>query len=195
MTLKQMLIKRMYPVLIRFIRIFKNDKQMSNYKDVQPPVSFYDLKIVLNNGEVLDGEKLKGKKLLLVNTASNCGYTPQYHQLQELFNVHSNELLVIGFPSNDFGQQEPGSDEEIEVFCKMNYGVKFPIAKKSGVIKSEDQNSVFEWLTNPAKNGWNDKAPDWNFCKYLISEDGKLLAMFPSTSEPAVEIKAAIEKA
>lgn len=195
MTLKQMLIKWMYPVFIRFIRIFKNDKQMSNYKDVQPPVSFYDLKIVLNNGEVLDGEKLKGKKLLLVNTASNCGYTPQYHQLQELFNEHSNELLVIGFPSNDFGQQEPGSDEEIEVFCKINYGVKFPIAKKSGVIKSEDQNSVFEWLTNPAKNGWNDKAPDWNFCKYLISEDGKLLAMFPSTSEPAVEIKAAIEKA
>lgn len=195
MTLKQMLIKWMYPVFIRFIRIFKNDKQMSNYKDVQPPVSFYDLKIVLNNGEVLDGEKLKGKKLLLVNTASNCGYTPQYHQLQELFNGHSNELLVIGFPSNDFGQQEPGSDEEIEVFCKMNYGVKFPIAKKSSVIKSEDQNSVFEWLTNPAKNGWNDKAPDWNFCKYLISEDGKLLAMFPSTSEPAVEIKAAIEKA
>lgn len=195
MTLKQLLIKWMYPVFIRFIRIFKNDKQMSNYKDVQPPVSFYDLKIVLNNGEVLDGEKLKGKKLLLVNTASNCGYTPQYHQLQELFNEHSNELLVIGFPSNDFGQQEPGSDEEIEVFCKMNYGVKFPIAKKSSVIKSGDQNSVFEWLTNPAKNGWNDKAPDWNFCKYLISEDGKLLAMFPSTSEPAVEIKAAIEKA
>lgn len=167
---------------------------MAANNNVEPLTSFYDLDITLNNGETLSAEKLKGKKLLLVNTASNCGYTPQYHQLQELFNNHSNELLIIGFPSNDFGQQEPGSDEEIEVFCKMNYGVKFPIAKKSVVIRNAQQNPVFQWLTDAEKNGWNDKAPDWNFCKYLVSEDGRLLAVFPSTAEPMREVKAALFK-
>ncbi|MEO5683396.1 MAG: hypothetical protein ABIQ88_12185 [Chitinophagaceae bacterium] len=112
---------------------------------------------------------LKGKKVLLVNSASGCGFTEQYDQMQQLFKQYNNELVVIAFPSNDFGE-EKNNDEEIALFCKENFRVSFLLMKKGVVIKTSSQNKVFQWLTDPAKNGWNSHAPLWNFCKYLVNE-------------------------
>ena len=127
---------------------------------------------------------LKGKKLLLVNTASACGYTGQYAELEELYKKYKDQLVIIGFPANDFKQQEQKNDEEIAEFCKVNYGVTFLLAKKSSVIKGAEQHPVFAWLSDAGKNGWNDEEPTWNFCKYLVDEEGILKAFFPQTVSP-----------
>jgi len=159
-----------------------------------PPVSFYSLKTVLNDGSTLDMASLKGKKILLVNTASQCGYTPQFEQLQKLYSEYNSTLVIIGFPANDFKEQEKGTNEEIASFCKKNFGVTFPLIEKSVVIKTAQQNNVFQWLTDPAKNGWNSQAPTWNFCKYLINEDGVLIDFFASGVVPTgTEIKKALQ--
>jgi glutathione peroxidase len=121
---------------------------------------------------------------MLVNTASDCGYTNQYTDLQELADEYKDKLVIIGFPANDFKEQEKGTDEEIAQFCKVNYGVSFPLMKKSGVIKSAQQNPVYQWLTDSAKNGWNNKPPAWNFTKYLINENGVLVNYFGSSVSP-----------
>jgi len=121
---------------------------------------------------------------LLVNTASDCGYTEQYDALQQLYEQNEDKLVVIGFPANDFKQQEKGTDEEIAQFCKLNFGVTFPLMKKSSVIKGEEQNVVFQWLTDSAKNGWNGKYPSWNFCKYIVSAGGVLTHYFGSSVSP-----------
>ena len=136
---------------------------------------------------MLDIASLKGKKVLLVNTASECGYTGQYEQLQKLYSRYNNQLVVIGFPANDFKEQEKGTNEEIASFCKKNYGVTFPLAEKSIVVKTAGQNNIFQWLTDPAKNGWNSQAPTWNFCKYLVNENGVLIDFFASGVEPTGE--------
>jgi len=130
---------------------------------------------------------LKGKKILLVNTASECGYTGQYDQLQKLYSGYNNQLVIIGFPANDFKEQEKGTNEEIAAFCKQNYGVSFPLAEKSVVVKASHQNNIFQWLTDPAKNGWNKQAPTWNFCKYLVNEEGMLTNYFGPAVEPTSE--------
>lgn len=138
-------------------------------------------------------QELKGKKVLIVNTASNCGYTHQYAELQELYRSHSDTLTIIGFPSNNFREQEKGSDEEIATFCQVNYGVTFPLAKKSDVLKGEGQNKVFEWLTNKQLNGWNEQEPSWNFSKYLINEQGLLTHYFdPAVSPLSTEVRQAV---
>lgn len=156
--------------------------------------SFYNLKTTLNNGQELDFSSLKNKKVLLVNTASDCGYTNQYEGLQALHEKYKDQLTIIGFPANDFGEQEKGSDDTIEQFCKVNFGVSFPLAKKSTVIKKATQNPVYQWLTNEAENGWNYTAPSWNFCKYLIDEKGELTHFFEAAIEPmSSELTAAIE--
>lgn len=156
--------------------------------------SFYSLKATLNSGKELLFEELKGKKVLLANTASACGYTPQYDELEKLYQTHKDTLVILGFPANDFGAQEQGSDDEIAQFCRVNFGVTFPIAKKSTVIKGEGQNPVFAWLTSSKLNGWNDTPPNWNFCKYLVSEDGELEAFYESAVSPMdAELVAAIE--
>lgn len=161
---------------------------------MQPTASFYDLHTILNNGEAFSFEELKGKKLLIVNTASNCGYTNQYEDLQKLYEQYKDKLVVIGFPANDFKEQEKGSDEEIATFCKLNFGVSFPLAKKSAVIGA-DKNEVFQWLSDKNKNGWNEQEPTWNFSKYLVSEDGVLLNYFdPGVSPMSNEVISAIEK-
>ncbi|MBK5270381.1 MAG: glutathione peroxidase, partial [Bacteroidia bacterium] len=171
----------------------RNTAELSNQK--KPPVYFYSLKGVLNNNTVMDLSSFKGKKILLVNTASDCGYTNQYDDLQKLYEENKDKLVVIGFPANDFKQQEKGTDEEIAEFCKLNYGVTFPLMKKSTVIKSKDQNNIFQWLTDSTKNGWNNKPPNWNFAKYLVNEDGILTNYFgPSVSPMSKDVIEAINK-
>ena len=196
MTGRQKILKAFYPVLMGVNRLLgKKEKIKMNKNISQPPVSFYSLKAVTNDGSKIDFENLKGKKILLVNTASDCGYTPQYHDLQELYNSYKDKLVIIGFPANDFGEQEKGNDEQIAGFCKKNYGVDFPLAKKSTVIKGPEQNKVFEWLSNKKENGWNDQQPTWNFSKYLVNEQGILTHFFdPALSPMSNEIIAAIQQ-
>lgn len=158
------------------------------------PIPFYSLTATLNNGNKLSFDKLKNKKVLIVNTASNCGYTNQYSELQELYERNKESLIIIGFPSNDFKEQEKGSDEEIATFCQINFGVSFPLAKKSVVIKKTQQNEVFEWLTHKELNGWNEQQPSWNFSKYLISQSGALTHYFdPAVSPLSVDVTKAIQ--
>lgn len=196
MTGRQKILKAFYPVLMGFNRLLgKNEKMKMNKNLSNPPVSFYSLKATANDGTEISFDKLKGKKILLVNTASDCGYTPQYHDLQELYNAHKDKLIIIGFPANDFGEQEKGNDEEIAGFCKKNYGVDFPLAKKSTVIRGPQQNKVFEWLTSKNENGWNEQQPVWNFSKYLVNETGVLTHYFdPSLSPTSDEIISAIQQ-
>jgi len=166
---------------------------MSNQQQVQPPTPFHSLSLTLNNGKELSFEQLKGKKVLLVNTASNCGYTPQYAELQKLYEASKEDLEIIAIPANDFKEQEKGTDEEIASFCSINYGVSFPIAKKATVVKQPEQHPVFKWLSSKALNGWNEKEPSWNFSKYLINEDGVLTHYFePAVSPLSEEITKAI---
>ena len=145
--------------------------------------SFYDLQLNDINGNKIDLVSLKGKKVLIVNVASKCGYTSQYSDLQDLYENHSDKLEIIGIPCNDFGRQEPGSASEIKNFCKMNYGVTFTLAEKQK-IKSKPVSVVYEWLSNPDLNGWNSSLPSWNFCKYMIDESGKLTHFFKSGVNP-----------
>ena len=145
--------------------------------------SFYDLQLNDINGNKIDLVSLKGKKVLIVNVASKCGYTSQYSDLQDLYENHSDKLEIIGIPCNDFGRQEPGSASEIKNFCKINYGVTFTLAEKQK-IKSKPVSGVYEWLSNPDLNGWNSSLPSWNFCKYMIDESGKLTHFFKSGVNP-----------
>ena len=187
MTGRQKILRAVYPLLAWTNKFSDKNRQISAHNPVAAPVSLYTLKATLNDGTTLNMASLKGKKILLVNTASDCGYTSQYEQLQKLYSQYANTLVVIGFPANDFKEQEKGTDEEIASFCKKNYGVSFPLAEKSIVIKKTDQNSVFQWLTDASKNGWNNQAPTWNFCKYLVNEEGMLTNYFGPAVEPTSE--------
>lgn len=194
MTTKQKILKFLYP-FIRKMGKGKNGKILSNDQSALPKESFYDLKVTLNNGKTIDFSDYQGKKILLVNTASDCGYTGQYAELQELHEKKGNQLSIIAFPANDFAKQEKGDDDQISQFCQINYGVTFPIAKKGSVIKNEEQQAIFQWLTNPEANGWNKHQPDWNFSKYLIDEKGKLSGYYgPSISPLEDDFIKAIEK-
>ncbi len=184
MTPRQAILKSVYPLLSFINKLFKMNTQVKN-SSIPALRSFYDLKMTQNNGEMLDFKMLKNKKILIVNTASDCAYTNQYEGLQKMYEENKDHLLVIGFPSNDFGEQEKGNDITIEEFCKINFGVTFPLMMKSTVIKNDDQNEVFHWLTNKDMNGWNEKAPSWNFCKYVIDEKGNLTHFFEAAFEPS----------
>ena len=192
MTPRQKVLKAIYPAFMWLTG--KKAKQFSNDK-AQSSVSFYSLKPVLNNGTVYDLSQLKGKKVLLVNTASDCGYTNQYDDLQKLYEQQKDKLVILGFPANDFKEQEKGSDEDIAQFCKINFGVTFPLMKKSIVIKGAEQNEVFKWLSNSSLNGWSNKQPSWNFSKYLVNEEGILTNYFdPSISPISDEVISAINR-
>lgn len=195
MTLRQRVLKIIYPLFMWWTKLRgKNTTELKN-EPRQPPVSFYSLKGTMNNGSSFDFETLKGKKIILVNTASNCGYTDQYESLQKLYEQHKEELVVIGFPANDFKEQEKGTDEEIAQFCRVNFGVNFPLMKKSSVKKGNDQHPVYKWLTDPALNGWNSKPPSWNFCKYIVNEEGMLTNYFGSSVSPmSKDVQEAINK-
>jgi glutathione peroxidase len=169
-------------------------KILRNQLNINPSQSFYSLSTELNNGAELSFNSLRGKKVLLVNTASDCGYTNQYADLQKLFEDNRERLMIIGFPANDFKKQEKGSDEEIAQFCKINFGVTFPIAKKS-TVKGHHKNEVFKWLSEKQRNGWNEKQPSWNFSKYLVNEHGQLTHYFdPAVSPLSDAVTEAINK-
>lgn len=148
--------------------------------------SLYDFKVPGLDGNTIDLSKFKGKKILIVNTASQCGYTPQYAELQQLHEKYKKSLVIIGFPANNFGQQEPGSNEEIGAFCKKNYGVTFLMAEKVSV-KGSDIHPLFKFLTEEAGKLGNTDPIKWNFTKFLIDENGKLIGVFPSKVKPLSE--------
>ncbi len=184
MTARQKVLKAVYPVFMWLAgKKGKTVNELSKEKAL-PAVSFYSLKDTANNGAEFDFEKLKGKKIMLVNTASDCGFTGQYDDLQKLSEQFKDKLIVIGFPANDFKEQEKGDDNDIAEFCRLNFGVTFPLMKKSSVVKGSEQNKIFNWLSDSTKNGWNNKQPSWNFCKYLVDEEGRLINFFGSTVEP-----------
>ena len=150
--------------------------------------SFYDFKSETLMGEQFSFTDLKGKRVLVVNTASECGYTPQYEGLQELYEKYGGDnFTIVGFPSNDFMKQEPGSNEEIAEFCKKNYGVTFPMMAKTAVKKGKDQNPLYAWLTHKELNGVEDAKVSWNFNKFLIDENGNWVAHFKSKTAPLDE--------
>ena len=193
MTTKQKVLKAFYPALMWVTKITGTNTSSLKKEPIQPNVSFYSLHTTSSDGSSFDFSGLKGKKILLVNTASECGYTDQYAELEKLYQQYKGQVEVLAFPANDFKEQEKGNDATIAQFCKKNYGVTFPIMAKSVVINSGNQNPVFNWLTNPASNGWNSKAPSWNFSKYLINERGELTNYFdPGISPMSKEVIDAI---
>lgn len=195
MTYRQKFLKAVYPAWMWWMNLKNiNTKKLSNEKAI-PLISFYTLTDKLNGGTTIDFSVWKDKKLLLVNTASDCGYTGQYADLEKLYQQYKEKLIVIAFPANDFSKQEKGDDATIAGFCKKNYKISFPIMKKSSVINGPGQNPVFKWLTDPKLNGWNDQQPVWNFCKYLVDEKGMLINYFGSSVEPfSKELINAIKK-
>jgi glutathione peroxidase len=196
MTYRQKVLKAVYPAFMWWNKLAaKKTKTIDNKQFVTPQQSLYELSVKLDSGDVLRLASLKGKKILLVNTASDCGYTDQYDELQKLYDENNDKITIIAFPANDFKEQEKGSDEEIAAFCKKNYGISFPLASKSSVIKGEHQNEIFKWLSNKNLNGWNDRQPTWNFSKYLVNENGMLTNYFdPAVSPTSDEIKNAINQ-
>lgn len=184
MTIRQKFLQLVYPIF----KFFSNNKILAgkikeNKNGIAPSISFYSLSSNLNNGQTFSFENLKGKNVLIVNTASNCGYTAQYEELETLHQQYQNTLKIIAFPANDFKEQEKATDEAIAQFCKINYGISFTLMKKTKVV-GNNPNEVFEWLSNEQLNGWCNQQPVWNFCKYLINEEGKLTHFFGPAVAP-----------
>jgi glutathione peroxidase len=146
-------------------------------------ISVYDFTVPSLEGNTIDFSKYKGKYILVVNTASQCGFTKQYADLEKLYEKYKSNLVIIGFPANNFGQQEPGTNAEIKEFCQKNYGVSFPMAEKVSV-KGDDIHPLFKWLTSKQENGVMDAEIKWNFTKFLLDRNGKLVAVFPSAVNP-----------
>ena len=187
-TFKQKLLRKMYPTIRRLGKKGKNGKVLINAQKKAPISSIYEMDIELNSGKIIKFSELKGKKILLVNTASNCGYTGQYSELQALHERFGDKLQIIAFPDNDFAEQEKSNDNEIAQFCQVNYGVTFPVAKKAVVVKKDKQQPVFKWLTDKNLNNWNEQAPDWNFSKYLVDENGVLTHYFGPSVSPLEDV-------
>ena len=146
--------------------------------------TIYQFKVEDLSGDTFDFSTLKGKKILVVNTASECGLTPQYEQLQAIYEKYKDKnFVIVGFPANNFGAQEPGSNSEIATFCQQNYGVSFPMMAKISV-KGEDMHPVYQFLTQKAKNGLQDSEVQWNFQKYLINENGELVKVVSPRTLP-----------
>jgi glutathione peroxidase len=147
---------------------------------------FYDFKVKTLEGEDFYLSSLKGKKVMVVNTASKCGFTPQYKDLEALYEKYQGKLVIIGFPANNFANQEPGTASEIREFCTRNYGVTFPMMEKISV-RGDDIHPLYKWLTSKDKNGIMDSEVKWNFQKYLIDENGKLIDVLYSREKPESE--------
>ena len=148
--------------------------------------SIYNFQMETIDGAEIALSQFKGKKLLIVNTASKCGFTPQYAELQKLHELYGDKVTILGFPANNFLSQEPGTNEEIALFCEENYGVNFQMFSKISV-EGSDQSELYNWLSSKELNGWNEKAPNWNFCKYLVDEDGQLQKFYGSAISPLAD--------
>ena len=184
MSIKRKIITSLYPLQTKLSKLTGMGINVyENKENASAPQSFYSLKATLNNGEEISFDRFKNKKVLIVNLASLCGFTPQYEELQALYENAEN-LVILGFPANNFGEQEPGSDADISNFCKLNYGVTFPLFKKADV-KGNEKQPVYQWLSDKNKNGWNDEEPQWNFYKYLVDENGNLQSVSSSSVLPA----------
>ena len=168
-------------IIYFFLKRFMKKDVISAPLNFVPMDTIYGIKLLDITGKLTDLSAYKGRKLLIVNTASACGYTPQYAALQKLH--EKGEVTVLGFPCNDFGAQEQGSESEIASFCEVNFGVTFPLFSKLHV-KGEEQHPLYKWLSDPSQNGWNSQLPDWNFCKYLVDENGVLVKYFSSAVDP-----------
>lgn len=156
------------------------------------PTSFFQFTVNSLDGQPVALEQFKGKKIIVLNVASKCGYTPQYADWEKFYEANKDKYVVLGFPCNDFMGQEPGTAEDIAEFCQKNYGVTFPMFEKVHV-KGEEKAPVYKWLTDPSQNGWNSQEPTWNFCKYLINEKGDLTHFFGSKVKPdSPEFQAAL---
>jgi len=148
--------------------------------------SIHSFKVEALDGSTIDFSKFKGKKILVVNTASECGFTPQYADLEKLYETYINKLVIVGFPANNFGGQEPGANHEIATFCQKNYGVTFPMAAKISV-KGGDIAPIYKFLTQKKENGVKDTEVKWNFTKILLDEKGHILDSFESKITPMSE--------
>ncbi|MDP9956097.1 glutathione peroxidase [Epilithonimonas hungarica] len=148
--------------------------------------SIHGFKVEALDGSTIDFSKFKGKKILVVNTASECGFTPQYADLEKLYEAYKDKLVVVGFPANNFGGQEPGSNHEIATFCQRNYGVQFPMAAKISV-KGDDIAPIYKFLTDKKENGVKNTKILWNFTKILLDEKGNVIDSFASTTNPMSE--------
>jgi len=149
--------------------------------------TIYEFKVASLEGDNdISFSKYKGKKILIVNTASKCGYTPQYTELQQLYDKYKDKLVIVGFPANNFGGQEPGTSADIQEVCRKNYGVTFPMAAKVSV-KGDDIAPIYKYLTEEAKKIGVEDPIKWNFTKFLLDEQGKLVAVFPSKIKPMSE--------
>ena len=164
-------------IFIKTLTITNKSSKMSSKK------SIYDIEINSLQGKPINLSLFKGKKILFVNVASKCGFTPQYKELQKLHNLYEESLVVIGVPCNQFGKQEPGNSTEINEFCQVNYGVSFLITEKISV-KGNEQHPLYSWLTKKNENGRKNSSVKWNFQKYLINEDGELIDYYYSMTSP-----------
>ncbi len=180
------------PIILMAFLSFLFGSRKAHAIDV--PKSIYDFKVEGLEGGTIDFSKFKGKKILIVNTASKCGYTPQYADLEKLYEQYKDKLVIVGFPANNFMFQEPKGNKEIAEFCQKNYGVSFPMAAKISV-KGKDMAPIYRWLTNMDYNHHENTSVSWNFQKYLIDEKGNLVAMFaPKVSPVSEEVIEAIKK-
>ncbi|MGA3014463.1 MAG: glutathione peroxidase [Bacteroidales bacterium] len=160
---------------------------MTLLANAQNNKSFYDFKATTIDGQIFDLSTLKGKKVLVVNTASKCGHTPQYAQLEELYKKYGGDkFTIIGFPANDFLSQEPGTNSQIKEFCTKNYGVTFPMMSKISV-KGKDQDPIYKWLTSKQENGVMDAPVKWNFQKFMIDENGNLVGVVDPGTLPTTD--------
>ncbi len=180
--------KRLFYSLSGLLLLNLGCKQVSKTRpsgDLAKPASksIYEFKLKTLEGTDVDFAQYKGKKILIINTASKCGYTPQYAELEKLHEQYGNKVVLLGFPANNFLHQEPGTNKDIAEFCTKNYGVSFQMFDKVSV-RGSDQCPLYQWLSHKELNGWNDQAPTWNFCKYLIGENGELLKFYPSAIKP-----------
>ena len=163
---------------------YQSQAQNKQIKNTMEKQTIYQFKVKDLAGNDFDFASLKGKKIMIVNTASRCGFTPQYEKLQSLYEQYKDKgFVIVGFPANNFGGQEPGTNAEIAVFCKLNYGVTFPMMSKISV-KGDDEHEVYQFLTQKAKNGLKDSDVKWNFQKYLLNEKGELEEVHLSVVEP-----------
>jgi len=172
----------LFIIVLSFSYAFLKNNDYLDASNLDKSIYNYDAKSI--DGELIKMSKYKGKKIIIVNVASKCGYTYQYEGLQSLYEKYKGKVEILAFPSNDFLWQEPGKNAAIKTFCSTKYGVEFQLFEKVVVKKKKDQHPIYAWLSNENLNGWNDAAPSWNFNKFLIDENGTLVKLLSASTKP-----------